>query len=74
MPVRRIAISVRRVPGWAPWVYRSVWVVEVGCCHGTLVDATIDVAVVGAIVVAVVVAVVGSVIDQGVAVAEEAHL
>lgn len=75
MPVRRIAISVRRVPGWAPWVYRSVWVIEVrSCCHDTIVGATVDVAVVGAVVVAVVVAVVRSVINQGVAVAEEAHL
>lgn len=28
--VRWIAVSVRRVPGAAQWVYRSVWVVEIG--------------------------------------------
>lgn len=65
-PVRwRIAVSVRRVPGWAPWVHRRVWVVEIrSSCHDAIIGAAADVAVVGtAVRIAVVVAVVGLVIE-----------
>ena len=58
-PVRRwITIPVRRVPCWAEWVYRSVWIEEIGTCHGSLVDASVD----GAVNVAIV----GFVVDKGV--------
>lgn len=63
-PDWRVAVSVRRVPARAEWVYRSVWVVEIGTCHGSLVDASVD----GAVNVAIVV--VGFVVDAG----EGAHL
>ena len=38
--------------GRVPWIYRSVWVVEIGACHGTIDKAAV---VDGAVVVAIVV-------------------
>ena len=43
-------MSVRRVPGRAPWVHMRVWVVEVRSCHDAIVGPAVGITVVIAVV------------------------